>query len=167
VLFSETNPVGTHTQNSVKQKLQGLSYLHHDCQPAVIHHDLNSNNVLLDAVFEPRIADVGIAKLFDPCKDTQSMTAVAGSIGYIAPEYAYTMRVTEKSNVYSYGVILLELLTGRKPVNPSCSDATDLVAWVHSTSSRDETPEQVNSEHSWPHVKPIVKLSCLLTVAYY
>ncbi|KAH9551152.1 hypothetical protein CY35_09G000700 [Sphagnum magellanicum] len=122
---------------------QGLSYLHHDCQPAVIHHDLNSNNVLLDAVFEPRIADVGIAKLFDPCKDTQSMTAVAGSIGYIAPEYAYTMRVTEKSNVYSYGVILLELLTGRKPVNPSCSDATDLVAWVHSTSSRDETPEQV------------------------
>lgn len=122
---------------------QGLSYLHHDCQPAVIHHDLNSNNVLLDAVFEPRIADVGIAKLFDPCKDTQSMTAVAGSIGYIAPEYAYTMRVTEKSNVYSYGVILLELLTGRKPVNPSCSDATDLVAWVHSTSSRDEAPEQV------------------------
>ncbi len=69
--------------------------------------------------------------------------------------------------MYSYGVILLELLTGRKPVNPSCSDATDLVAWVHSTSSRDETPEQVNSEHSWPHVKPIVKLSCLLTVAYY
>jgi serine/threonine protein kinase len=58
-------------------------------------------------------------------------------------EYAYTMRVTEKSNVYSYGVILLELLTGRKPVNPSCSDATDLVAWVHSTSSRDEAPEQV------------------------
>jgi serine/threonine protein kinase len=143
VLFSETNPVGTRTQNCVKQKLQGLSYLHHDCQPAVIHHDLNSNNVLLDAVFEPRIADVGIAKLFDPCKDTQSMTAVAGSIGYIAPEYAYTMRVTEKSNVYSYGVILLELLTGRKPVNPSCSDATDLVAWVHSTSSRDEAPEQV------------------------
>jgi serine/threonine protein kinase len=82
-------------------------------------------------------------------------------------EYAYTMRVTEKSNVYSYGVILLELLTGRKPVNPSCSDATDLVAWVHSTSSRDEAPEQVNSEHSWPHVKPIAKLSCLLTVAYY
>ncbi len=85
MLFSETNPVGTRTQNCVKQKLQGLSYLHHDCQPAVIHHDLNSNNVLLDAVFEPRIADVGIAKLFDPCKDTQSMTAVAGSIGYIAP----------------------------------------------------------------------------------
>jgi serine/threonine protein kinase len=64
--------------------------------------------------------------------------------------------------VYSYGVILLELLTGRKPVNPSCSDATDLVAWVHSTSSRDETPEQVNSEHSWPHVSPLLSFHACL-----
>ncbi|KAG6554783.1 hypothetical protein Mapa_003803 [Marchantia paleacea] len=122
---------------------QGLAYLHHNCHPPFVHRDINSNNVLLDAAFEPHLGDVGLAKLYDPSKDTESMTAVAGSFGYIAPEYAYTMRVTEKSNVYSFGVVLLEMLTGRDPVERTFGEGLDLVSWVHTAAEREETPEQI------------------------
>ncbi|CAM6037214.1 unnamed protein product [Sphagnum compactum] len=115
-----------------------LAYLHEECQQCVLHRDIKPSNVMLDEKFEPHLGDFGLARLIDHQK-VDKTTMMAGTLGYMAPEMPYT----EKSNVYSYGVILLELLTGRKPVNPSCSDATDLVAWVHSTSSRDETPEQV------------------------
>ncbi|KAL3678131.1 hypothetical protein R1sor_021087 [Riccia sorocarpa] len=120
---------------------QGLSYLHHNTHPPFVHRDINSNNILLDANFEPHLGDVGLAKVFDPSKDTESMTAVAGSFGYIAPEYAYTMRVTDKGNVYSFGVVLLETLTGRDPA--TFEEGTDLVSWVHSAPQRQQTAEQI------------------------
>ncbi|KAL2641958.1 hypothetical protein R1flu_009545 [Riccia fluitans] len=120
---------------------QGLSYLHHNTHPPFVHRDVNSNNILLDANFEPHLGDVGLAKVFDPSKDTESMTAVAGSFGYISPEYAYTMRVTEKGNVYSFGVVILETLTGRDPA--TFEEGLDLVSWVHSGPEREEMPEQI------------------------
>ncbi|KAK8473011.1 hypothetical protein PHAVU_001G043001 [Phaseolus vulgaris] len=95
---------------------QGLAYLHHDCSPRIIHRDVKSSNILLDSDFEPHLTDFGIAKSLCPSKSHTS-TYIMGTIGYIDPEYARTSRLTEKSDVYSYGIVLLELLTGRKAVD--------------------------------------------------
>ncbi|KAK7336914.1 hypothetical protein VNO77_17467 [Canavalia gladiata] len=107
---------------------QGLAYLHHDCHPPVIHRDIKSNNILLDANLEARIADFGLAKMMIQKNETVSM--VAGSYGYIAPEYGYALKVDEKIDVYSYGVVLLELLTGKRPLDPMFGESVDIVEWI-------------------------------------
>nr|CAA61510.1 leucine-rich repeat/receptor protein kinase [Oryza sativa Indica Group] len=106
----------------------GLCYLHHDCAPRIIHRDVKSNNILLDSAFEGHVADFGLAKFLGGAT-SECMSAIAGSYGYIAPEYAYTLRVDEKSDVYSFGVVLLELITGRRPVG-GFGDGVDIVHWV-------------------------------------
>ncbi|KAI9120493.1 hypothetical protein K1719_007526 [Acacia pycnantha] len=112
---------------------EGLSYLHHDCVPPIVHRDVKSNNILLDANFGARVADFGVAKVVETNgKGTKSMSVIAGSCGYIAPEYAYTLRVNEKSDIYSFGVVILELVTGRRPVEPEFGEK-DLVRWVYTT----------------------------------
>ncbi|GMY38955.1 Receptor-like protein kinase HSL1 [Fagus crenata] len=108
----------------------GLSYLHHDCVPSIVHRDVKSNNILLDAEFRARVADFGVAKVVAAIsKDGESMSVIAGSCGYIAPEYAYTLRVNEKSDIYSFGVIILELITGKSPNDPEFGER-GLVKWV-------------------------------------
>ncbi|WCJ38222.1 Leucine-rich receptor-like protein kinase family protein [Euphorbia peplus] len=107
---------------------QGLAYMHHDCHPPVIHRDIKSNNILLDANLEARIADFGLARLMIRKNETVSM--VAGSYGYIAPEYGYTLKVDEKIDIYSYGVVLLELLTGKRPLDPDFGESIDIVEWI-------------------------------------
>ncbi|XP_050220886.1 leucine-rich repeat receptor-like protein kinase PXL1 [Mercurialis annua] len=107
---------------------QGLNYLHHDCRPPVIHRDIKTNNILLDANLDARIADFGLARMMIHKNETVSM--VAGSYGYIAPEYGYTLKVDEKSDIYSFGVVLLELVTGKKPLDPAFGESTDIVEWV-------------------------------------
>lgn len=111
---------------------QGLAYLHHDCVPGIVHRDVKSNNILLDEEFRPRVADFGLAKTLQiEAKESDgSMSRVAGSYGYIAPEYAYTMKITEKSDVYSFGVVLMELVTGKRPIDSSFDENTDIVKWV-------------------------------------
>ncbi|XP_057498333.1 receptor-like protein kinase HSL1 [Actinidia eriantha] len=112
---------------------EGLSYLHHDCVPPIVHRDVKSNNILLGGDFGARVADFGVAKAVDAIgKGTKSMSVIAGSCGYIAPEYAYTLRVNEKSDIYSFGVVILELVTGRLPVDPEFGEK-DLVKWVCTT----------------------------------
>ncbi|KAI3454183.1 hypothetical protein Pfo_010846 [Paulownia fortunei] len=95
---------------------QGLAYLHHDCSPRIIHRDVKSSNILLDKDYEAHLTDFGIAKSLCTSK-THTSTHLMGTIGYIDPEYARTSRLTEKSDVYSYGIVLLELLTGWKAVD--------------------------------------------------
>ncbi|XP_021724122.1 leucine-rich repeat receptor-like tyrosine-protein kinase PXC3 [Chenopodium quinoa] len=119
---------------------EGLAFLH---SVAVIHLDISSGNILLDANMSPRVAEIEISKLLDPSRGTASISAVAGSFGYIPPEYAYTMQVTAPGNVYSYGVILLEILTTHLPVEEAFGEGADLVKWVQSAPMRGETPEQI------------------------
>ncbi|XP_044460801.1 receptor-like protein kinase HSL1 [Mangifera indica] len=111
---------------------EGLSYLHHDCVPPIVHRDVKSNNLLLDGDFGACVADFGVAKVVDSCGKPKSMSVIAGSCGYIAPEYAYTLRVDEKSDIYSFGVVILELVTGKRPVDPEFGEK-DLVKWVCTT----------------------------------
>ncbi|KAL7131693.1 hypothetical protein ABFS83_12G021700 [Erythranthe nasuta] len=113
---------------------QGLAYMHHDCVPAIVHRDVKCNNILLDEDFRPKVADFGLAKILKKRDsnegDDQVMSRVAGSYGYIAPEYAYTAKVTEKSDVYSFGVVLLELITGKRPNDSSFGENKNIVKWV-------------------------------------
>ncbi|GJU16121.1 proline-rich receptor-like protein kinase PERK8 [Tanacetum coccineum] len=97
---------------------RGLAYLHEDCHPRIIHRDIKSSNILLDENFDSQVADFGLAKLAMDA-NTHVTTRVMGTFGYMAPEYASSGKLTEKSDVFSYGVVLLELITGRKPVDGS------------------------------------------------
>ncbi|KAL9391925.1 hypothetical protein Peur_015845 [Populus x canadensis] len=99
---------------------RGIAYLHEDCHPRIIHRDIKSSNILLDENFEARVSDFGLAKIaLELDSNTHVSTRVMGTFGYMAPEYATSGKLTEKSDVYSYGVVLLELITGRKPVDAS------------------------------------------------
>ncbi|XP_051122378.1 proline-rich receptor-like protein kinase PERK9 isoform X2 [Andrographis paniculata] len=97
---------------------RGIAYLHEDCNPRIIHRDIKSSNILLDYNFDARVSDFGLAKL---AMDANShiTTRVMGTFGYMAPEYASSGKLTDKSDVFSFGVVLLELITGRKPVDTS------------------------------------------------
>nr|APU94831.1 leucine-rich repeat receptor-like protein kinase [Pohlia nutans] len=116
--------------NIAVQAAHGLCYLHHDCSPLIVHRDVKSNNILLDSTFQAHVADFGLAKLFQDTGKSESMSSIAGSYGYIAPEYAYTLKVNEKSDIYSFGVVLMELLTGKKPIETEFGDGVDIVQWV-------------------------------------
>ncbi|XWS12596.1 hypothetical protein CRYUN_Cryun37aG0103700 [Craigia yunnanensis] len=125
---------------------EGLSYLHHDCVPPIVHRDVKSNNILLDGDFGARVADFGLAKVVDATgKAAKSMSVIAGSCGYIAPEYAYTLRVNEKSDIYSFGVVILELVTGRLPIDPEFGEK-DLVKWVCTTLDQKGVDHVVDSK---------------------
>ncbi|XP_042473691.1 leucine-rich repeat receptor-like serine/threonine-protein kinase BAM3 [Zingiber officinale] len=117
------------------ESAKGMCYLHHDCRPPILHRDIKCNNILLDANFEAHVADFGLAKYLRDTGTSECMSAIAGSYGYIAPEYAYTLKVDEKSDVYSFGVVLLELITGRRPVGDFGEEGLDLVQWTRSVTN--------------------------------
>ncbi|KAF5730131.1 hypothetical protein HS088_TW20G00501 [Tripterygium wilfordii] len=110
---------------------RGLAYLHHDCSPKIIHRDIKSSNILLDESLEPRVSDFGLAKLLVD-EDAHVTTVVAGTFGYLAPEYLQSGRATEKSDVYSFGVLLLELVTGKRPTDSSfVKKGLNVVGWMN------------------------------------
>ncbi|KXG29404.2 hypothetical protein SORBI_3004G031400 [Sorghum bicolor] len=122
---------------------RGLSYLHRGAQPAIIHRDIKASNILLDDEFEAKVADFGLAK-FAPEGMTHVSTRVAGTLGYVAPEYALYGQLTEKSDVYSFGVVLLELLSGKKAfISLSEGQSFVLTDWAWSLVRRGRTAEVI------------------------
>eukprot|EP01018_Ginkgo_biloba_P016313 Gb_15406 [translate_table: standard] len=110
---------------------RGLAYLHEDSSPRVIHRDFKASNILLEDDFTPKVSDFGLAKAASEEGSEHISTRVMGTFGYVAPEYAMTGHLLVKSDVYSYGVVLLELLSGRKPVDMSQPPGQEnLVTWA-------------------------------------
>ncbi|XP_031125539.1 probable LRR receptor-like serine/threonine-protein kinase At1g12460 isoform X1 [Ipomoea triloba] len=109
---------------------RALAFLHHDCKPPVLHLNVKSTNVLLDENYEPKLSDYGLVKLL-PLLDNYGLTKFHNAVGYVAPELAQSMRLSDKCDVYSFGVILLELVTGRKPVeSPGANEVVILCEYV-------------------------------------
>ncbi|CAN6215832.1 unnamed protein product [Urochloa humidicola] len=110
---------------------RGVLHIHEHCEPRIVHRDIKSSNILLDADHEARVADFGLARLILPDR-THVTTELVGTPGYIPPEYGQAWVATRRGDVYSFGVVLLELLTGRSPVEvlPAQRRQWELVGWV-------------------------------------
>uniref|UniRef100_A0A2N9J753 Protein kinase domain-containing protein n=1 Tax=Fagus sylvatica TaxID=28930 RepID=A0A2N9J753_FAGSY len=112
---------------------QALAYLHYSCVPRIVHRDIKPSNILLDEELNAYLSDFGLARLLE-VSETHATTDVAGTFGYVAPEYATTCRVSDKADVYSFGVVLLELISGKKSLDPSFSEfgnGFNIVAWAN------------------------------------
>ncbi|KAJ0969929.1 hypothetical protein J5N97_022806 [Dioscorea zingiberensis] len=118
---------------------EALSYLHNDCSKPVIHRDVKSSNILLSNEFEPQLSDFGLALWAPKTSSYLTHNDVVGTFGYLAPEYFMYGKVSDKIDVYAFGVVLLELLTGRKPINDENPKGQEsLVMWAKPILERGE-----------------------------
>lgn len=146
---------------------QGLAYLHHDLKPPVVHFDLTSSNILLDHNFKPQLSDYGLSKLLPMLNSYVSSRRIYATLGYMAPELAsQSIQLSEKCDVYSFGVILLELSTGRHPVENAEADFNLLCNDVRSALERGRGPSCIDSElgtASQTEVMQVLKLGLVCT----
>ncbi|KAJ8484037.1 hypothetical protein OPV22_016522 [Ensete ventricosum] len=123
---------------------KALAYLHEAVEPKVVHRDIKSSNILIDAEYNAKISDFGLAKLLGSGK-SHLTTRVMGTFGYVAPEYANTGLVNEKSDVYSFGVLLLETVSGREPIDHGRpANEVNLVEWLKQMVGNRRTEEVVD-----------------------
>ena len=138
-LFSNVEPTQMPLSWSTRMKIavdaaRGIEYLHCKVNPPVIYRDLKSSNILLDNDFNAKLSDFGLAKLGPVGENTHVSTRVMGTYGYCAPEYAESGKLTLKSDIYSFGVVLLELITGRMAIDHTKPPGEqNLVKWVSSS----------------------------------
>ncbi|PWA56902.1 S-locus glycoprotein domain-containing protein [Artemisia annua] len=123
---------------------KGLAYLHEECLEWVLHCDVKPHNILLDADYNPKVADFGLSKLFNQVGiENSTFSKIRGTRGYMAPEWVFNLPITSKVDVYSYGMVVLEMITGRCPTSDQTSDnyqsgeQKTLVSWV-----RDKVQEE-------------------------
>ncbi|KAL2470810.1 inactive leucine-rich repeat receptor-like protein kinase [Abeliophyllum distichum] len=128
---------------------KGFAWMHHSCNPRIIHRNISSKCILLDVDYEPKISDFGLARLMNPV-DTHLSTFINGEfgdLGYVAPEYARTLVATPKGDVYSFGVVLLELVTGEKPTSVAKAPESfkgNLVDWISQLSSTSKLQDAID-----------------------
>ncbi|KAJ4840851.1 hypothetical protein Tsubulata_027785 [Turnera subulata] len=116
--------------NIIVGTAKGLTYLHEGLEPKVVHRDIKSSNILLDKQWNPKVSDFGLAKLLGS-ERSYVTTRVMGTFGYVAPEYASTGMLNERSDVYSFGILLMEIISGRSPVDYSRPPGeVNLVEWL-------------------------------------
>uniref|UniRef100_A0ACD5TEU1 Uncharacterized protein n=1 Tax=Avena sativa TaxID=4498 RepID=A0ACD5TEU1_AVESA len=130
---------------------QGLEYLHKGCNPPLIHRDVKTSNILLNANLDAKLADFGLLKAFNSGADTHVSTArVVGTVGYLAPEYQATFQLTNKSDVFSFGVVLLEIVTG-KPHILNDPEPMNIIQWVQQRLARGNIESVVDARMSGDH----------------
>uniref|UniRef100_A0A0D3G578 non-specific serine/threonine protein kinase n=1 Tax=Oryza barthii TaxID=65489 RepID=A0A0D3G578_9ORYZ len=123
---------------------RGLTYLHEESSVRIVHRDIKASNVLLDTDLTPKISDFGLAKLYDE-KKTHISTAIAGTFGYLAPEYAMRGRLTEKADVFAFGVVALETVAGRSNIDNSLEESkVNLFGWAWSLYEKERALEIVD-----------------------
>ncbi|XVF59402.1 hypothetical protein PTKIN_Ptkin07bG0272900 [Pterospermum kingtungense] len=128
--------------NIILGTAKGLTYLHEGLEPKVVHRDIKSSNILLDKRWNPKVSDFGLAKLLGS-ESSYITTRVMGTFGYVAPEYASTGMLNERSDVYSFGILIMEIITGRNPVDYSRPpDEVNLIEWLKKMVA-DRKPEDV------------------------
>ncbi|XP_050884242.1 putative leucine-rich repeat receptor-like protein kinase At2g19210 isoform X2 [Lathyrus oleraceus] len=123
---------------------EGLEYLHHGCNPPIVHRDVKSKNILLNEKLQGKLADFGLSKIFPNEGDTHVFTVVAGTPGYLDPEYNRLNKLREKSDVFSFGVVLLEIITGQ-PAITKTEEKIHIIQWVGSLLVEREVKDIVDS----------------------
>jgi len=154
--------------NIIVGMARGLAYLHQEFHVCIIHRDIKSSNVLLDDDFQPKIADFGLARLL-PDDHSHLSTKFAGTLGYTAPEYAIHGQLSEKVDTYSFGVVVLEILSGRKSNDTRLEPETQyLLEWAWKLYESDNLmallDESLDPEEYRPdEVKRIMEIALLCT----
>lgn len=130
---SKTTLPWPHRRKILLGVASALSYLHQECENQVIHRDIKSSNIMLDEGFNARLGDFGLARQIEHDKSPDA-TVAAGTMGYLAPEYLLTGRATDKTDVFSYGAVVLEVASGRRPIEKvvKVGPSSNLVEWVWS-----------------------------------
>ncbi|QCE11681.1 protein brassinosteroid insensitive 1 [Vigna unguiculata] len=139
--------------DAIKGVANALSYMHHDCSPPIVHRDISSKNILLNLEYVAHVSDFGTAKLLNP--SSTNWTSFVGTFGYAAPELAYTMEINEKCDVYSFGVLALEIVFGEHPGEFVTSLAS---SWNVMESTNDISSLMSKLDERLPHpAEPIAK----------
>eukprot|EP01018_Ginkgo_biloba_P019142 Gb_03681 [translate_table: standard] len=151
---------------------EGLAFLHHDCQPHIIHRDIKGSNILLDNNFQAHITDFGLARNMNP-QLSHISTQAAGTLGYMPPEYASGSIATMKADVYSFGMLMLEIATGRRPnLHVKDTNRRTLRNWVHALVKEGNEMELLDAslresladqQHSEEKVVEFFRIGCLCT----
>ncbi|KAL5727245.1 hypothetical protein ACHQM5_000462 [Ranunculus cassubicifolius] len=149
--------------NIILGTAKGLAYLHEGLEPKVVHRDVKSSNILLDQQWNAKVSDFGLAKLLST-ENSYVTTRVMGTYGYVAPEYACTGMLNEKSDIYSFGILMMEIISGRNPVDHSLPPGeVNLVDWLKAMVGERKTEQVVDPK--MPELPPSKSLKRVLLVA--